>query len=67
MRPAIKPLVRLGLTLVVVWFYDALLSAYLSGWPRVAAVVLLAIPTWLVIARAVFPADDGGPLEHRRE
>ena len=58
MRPAIKPLVRLGLTLVIVWFYDALLAAYLSGWSRVVVVVLLAIPTWVVVARAVFPVDD---------
>lgn len=67
MRPAIKPLIRLGLTLAIVWFYDGLLAMYLSGWSRVAVVVLLAIPTWVVVARAVFPPESDGPLESRRE
>jgi len=67
MRPAIKPLVRLGLTLAIVWFYNGLLAAYLSGWPRVAAVVVLAVPTWLVVARAVFPVEDEPLLGFRRD
>ena len=66
MHTAIKPLVRLGLTLAIVWFYNGLLAGFLSGWPRVAVVVLLAIPTWVVVARAVFPADSDGPLSSRR-
>lgn len=63
MRPAIKPLVRLALTFAIVWFYHALLSGFLSGWVLVVAVISLAIPTWLLVSRALFPANvDQGPL-----
>lgn len=57
--PALKPLVRIGLTFAVVWFYHALTASFLSGWSRTAVVVLLAIPTWVVLVRLLFPADDG--------
>lgn len=59
MRPALKPLLRLLLTFAIVWFYDALLASSLAGWGRVVAVVVLAIPTWVVVARFVFPPDGG--------
>ena len=60
-RPALKPLARIALTFAIVWFYQGLTSAYLDGALQVAVVILLAIPTWIVVGRAVFPADrDGG-------
>jgi hypothetical protein len=60
---SVKPLVRLGLTFAIVWFYHALLGSFLAGWPRTLAVVALAVPTWIVVSRMLFPADDDGLLD----
>lgn len=46
-------------SLSIVWFYDALPPSSLAEPPHVTA-ALLAVPTWVVVAR-VFPTDDGGP------
>ncbi|WP_458209248.1 hypothetical protein [Haladaptatus sp. NG-SE-30] len=55
---ALKPLIRLAITFALVWFYLGLTSGFLDGWVQVLVTVTLAIPTWLVISRALFPADD---------
>lgn len=57
--PAGKPPIRIRLALAIVWFYDALPPSSLAEPPHVTA-ALLAVPTWVVVAR-VFPTDDGGP------
>lgn len=61
MRPAIKPLVRIALTFAIVWFYHALTASFLSGTIHVAVVVVLSIPTWIVVGRLLFPAEELTP------
>ena len=62
--PALKPLARIAITFAIVWFYQGLTTAYFDGLVQVVVVVLLAVPTWIVVGRALFPArrDDGGSL-----
>lgn len=55
------------MTFAIVWFYHSLTSAYLSGGLQIAAVVVLAIPTWLVLSRTLFPRDDDGFLDPFRD
>ena len=57
-RPALKPLIRIALTFAVVWFYHALTTGVVGGPLQVVAVVALAVPTWVALGRALFPADD---------
>jgi len=59
---ALKPLVRLALTFAIVWFYNGLTAAYLSGYVRLFAVIALSVPTWLVVGRLLFPKDGEGLL-----
>jgi hypothetical protein len=62
-RLALAPILRLLITFAIVWFYHALTAPFVpSGWPRVGVVVALAIPTWLVVSRYLFPAEGGSPL-----
>ncbi|MFB6127901.1 MAG: hypothetical protein ABEJ79_11490 [Halolamina sp.] len=56
-RPALKPLVRIALTFAVVWFYHALTTGLVGGTLQVVVVVALAVPTWVVLGRVLFPAD----------
>lgn len=58
MQVAFKPLLRIVITFALVWFYHALATPYVGGWPRVAVVVVLAVPTWVVVSRVLF----GDPL-----
>ncbi|WP_266075766.1 hypothetical protein [Haladaptatus caseinilyticus] len=58
MSLALKPLLRLGLTFAIVWFYLGLTGTWFDGWPRVLVTIALGIPTWLVVSRALFPASD---------
>ncbi|WP_435152516.1 hypothetical protein [Haladaptatus sp. DFWS20] len=62
MSLALKPLLRLGLTFAIVWFYLGLTGAWFDGWVRVLVTIVLGIPTWLVVSRALFPVDDSEPL-----
>jgi len=66
MKVALKPMIRLALTFAIVWFYSALLTP-LDAWVRFLAIVVLAIPTWLVVSRALFTDDDWSPFQFRRD
>ncbi len=66
MKVALKPMVRLALTFAIVWFYSALLTP-LDAWVRFPAIVVLAIPTWLVVSRMLFTDDDRSPFQFRRD
>ncbi|MFH5800778.1 hypothetical protein [Haladaptatus sp. CMAA 1911] len=66
MKVALKPMIRLVLTFAIVWFYSALLTPLDSG-VRFLAIVVLAIPTWLVVSRALFTDDDRSPFRFRRD
>jgi hypothetical protein len=54
---ALKPVARLALTFVVVWFYHGLTAPLLDDALQVLAVVVLAIPTWLLVSRVLFPLE----------
>ncbi|EFW91466.1 hypothetical protein ZOD2009_13901 [Haladaptatus paucihalophilus DX253] len=66
MNVALKPLIRLAITFAIVWFYSALLTPLDAGL-RFIAIVVLAIPTWLVVSRALFADDDWSPFRFRRD
>ena len=66
MRIALTPIARLLVTFGIVWFYNALTKPFVpSGWPQVIVVIALAIPTWLLVSRYLFPADGDSPLPGR--
>lgn len=56
------PVLRLAFTFAIVWFYVALTAGFVSGVAQAAVVVALAVPTWLVLSRLLFPADGTGPV-----
>lgn len=61
---ALKPLIRLALTFAIVWFYQGLTTGFVDGIVQVLVVAALAIPTYIVVARSLFPRDgDGGRFE----
>ncbi len=63
MRIALAPIARLLVTFAIVWFYHALTTPFVpSGWPQTVVIVVLAIPTWLLVGRYLFPADGDSPL-----
>lgn len=69
-QPALKPLVRIALTFAIVWFYHALTTGLLAGVVQVVVVILLAVPTWVLLGRVLFPQDGPGALRlpgRRRE
>jgi hypothetical protein len=65
-RPAlvvVTSLAQLAITAAVVWYLHGLTDPLLSGWPHTLAVILLAIPTWLLInwlltSTGVLPAAE---------
>jgi len=62
-RIALAPIARLLVTFGIVWFYHALTTPFVpSGWPQVAVVIVLAIPTWVLVGRYLFPADGDSPF-----
>ena len=66
MRIALTPIARLLVTFGIVWFYNALTKSFVpSGWSQVIVVITLAIPTWLLVGRYLFPADGDSPLPGR--
>ena len=65
MKVALKPLIRLALTFAIVWFYSVLLAP-LDAEIRFLAIVVLAIPTWLVVSRSLFSEGDWSPFRFRR-
>jgi hypothetical protein len=68
---ALKPLVRLALTFAIVWFYNGLTAAYLSGYAQLFAVIALSVPTWILVGRLLFPKEGDGllanPFDRGRE
>ncbi|WP_458188452.1 hypothetical protein [Haladaptatus sp. NG-WS-4] len=58
---ALKPILRLAITFALVWFYLGLTSGFVDGWVQVVLTVALAIPSWLVVSRALFPVDGPDP------
>lgn len=63
MRIALAPIARLLVTFAIVWFYYALTTPFVpSGWLQTVVIVVLAIPTWVLVGRLLFPADGGSPL-----
>lgn len=64
--PALKPLVRIALTFAIVWFYQGLTSSFVSGWAQLLVVIVLAIPTWIVVTRALFPSEGDGLFDEFR-
>jgi hypothetical protein len=58
MSVALKPLLCLGLTFAIVWFYLSLTGAWFDGWLHVLVTIALGVPTWLVVSRTLFPVDD---------
>lgn len=51
MNRTFAPLIRLGLTAAIVWFYYGLTSGITSNWLQFGVVIVLAIPTWIVVAK----------------
>ncbi|ELZ65653.1 hypothetical protein C457_15977 [Haloferax prahovense DSM 18310] len=59
MSIAVKPMLRIVLTFAIVWFYRGLLPP-LSPVVSTVALVVLAVPTWVVVSRLLF--NPGGAL-----
>ena len=53
----IKPLFRLGLAFVLVWFFHGLTTSILEGGVQLLAVISLSAGVWLVAMRSLFPAQ----------
>lgn len=53
----LKPLIRIGLAFLLVWFYHGMTSGIFSGVLRLGVVVALAFGTWILIMRIFFPAS----------
>lgn len=50
-----RAVIKLALTYPLVWGYQQAAAPYLDGLVRLAVVVTLAVLTWIVISRLLFP------------
>lgn len=58
----LKPILRLVIVVHIVTLYFNVLSPVEPVWIRVLATIVLSIPTWIVIARILFPTSRPSPL-----
>ncbi len=52
----LQAVIKLVLTYPLAWGYHQASAPYLDGLPRLAVVIILAILTWILLSRLLFPA-----------
>lgn len=64
-----RAVIKLALTYPLVWGYQQAFAPYLDGVTRLAVVVALAVLTWVLLSRLLFPAvratRDSGATQQR--
>ena len=52
----LKPLLRIGLAFILVWFFFGMTSGILTGLLRLGIVTSLSFGSWILIMRVFYPA-----------